>query len=479
VTQDSSDSRMKNKVLFIDDEENLLTMAKRVFANVWDVRTAINKDEAFEQLFNEEIVVVISDYKMPIVDGVTLLSEIKVLKPEIRRILLSGNLNLDTTIDAVNLANIHGVMQKPWKRDELIKKVNKEIEIYNENKKQKEEVKQLHEISQKSVAKPSDDLLDLMINLSEISSGTDFTDKFINTTSGLISLCEINWELYKDNSSDYSFRYIFQILLDAEVIANQYEQKVLIMYINLLRSYLHLVDKNIEEAFNNYKGSLFIYQWLAEHYIDDQVIEYIRKFPNIEEFSEYEVVKRYNNPKNSYRDQTEEEIQLEINEIFTRIDLEIIKSCVDELLKFDVSSMITFNQSLLNYLQSESAKLQHLIVIKDQLPIFDKKFYKSDSDANLISGFISAISNFLEELVNEQGDIETIKHKNGIIMFQTIGEYKYILLSSKDDIRLRIGLKQFAYKSFDILKEVPKNYYVNDDQMEELLNISEKTLGIR
>ena len=79
------------KVLLVDDEVQILKALIRVFIDCeYDVFTAENGKDALEILERQEVDLIISDMRMPDIDGYELLSRVKELYPNIIRIILSG-----------------------------------------------------------------------------------------------------------------------------------------------------------------------------------------------------------------------------------------------------------------------------------------------------------------------------------------------------------------------------------------------------
>ena len=102
-------------VLVLDDEENILRALERLLRpEGYRILTADRPQEAFELLAREPVQVVISDQRMPEMDGVEFLSRIKEIYPDIVRIALSGYADLDTVTEAVNRGWIFRFITKPW-----------------------------------------------------------------------------------------------------------------------------------------------------------------------------------------------------------------------------------------------------------------------------------------------------------------------------------------------------------------------------
>ncbi|MGR6873411.1 HD domain-containing phosphohydrolase [Pseudomonas sp. HK3] len=116
------------KILFVDDEPQMLTALQRVFrGKQFDVKIANSGAEALEILKEHPFDVIISDMRMPEMDGATFLASSIDLSPMSRRILLTGYSDQESTIRAINDGQVHQYMSKPWDNAELKKTVEAEI----------------------------------------------------------------------------------------------------------------------------------------------------------------------------------------------------------------------------------------------------------------------------------------------------------------------------------------------------------------
>jgi DNA-binding NtrC family response regulator len=103
------------KILLVDDEESVLRALKRfLIRKGFEVEIAHCGQEALDNLDRIRPDVVVSDFKMPGMDGAQLLATVAHKLPSARRILLSGCADLPLGIDAVFLP-------KPWDDDELLR----------------------------------------------------------------------------------------------------------------------------------------------------------------------------------------------------------------------------------------------------------------------------------------------------------------------------------------------------------------------
>jgi response regulator RpfG family c-di-GMP phosphodiesterase len=108
------------RVLCVDDDEQLLSGLERGLRKVCPVVTANGGPAALELLRNDrDFAVIISDMRMPVMDGAHFLAQARLLVPRAIRILLTGQADLDAVIQAVNAGHIHHYMHKPIEREEL------------------------------------------------------------------------------------------------------------------------------------------------------------------------------------------------------------------------------------------------------------------------------------------------------------------------------------------------------------------------
>lgn len=108
------------RLLLVDDEENVLNSLQRVLRREpWALTTANSGEEALAAMAEQTFDLVISDARMPGMDGATLLAEIRRRDPGCIRILLTGYSDITATIKAINDGQIYRHISKPWDDDEL------------------------------------------------------------------------------------------------------------------------------------------------------------------------------------------------------------------------------------------------------------------------------------------------------------------------------------------------------------------------
>lgn len=103
-----------NKVLFVDDEVNVLNALRRIFFNMFNISIAESGEEGLKILEQKgPYAVVVSDMNMPGMDGIAFLKKVKELYPETVRVMLTGKADISTAMEAVNKGNIFRFVTKP------------------------------------------------------------------------------------------------------------------------------------------------------------------------------------------------------------------------------------------------------------------------------------------------------------------------------------------------------------------------------
>jgi len=109
----------KIKVLYVDDEENNLLSFKAFFRKEYEVYTANGAFEAFELLAQTEIHIIVTDQRMPVMSGVEFLEQTIITSPDSIRLLITGQADINTVIEAINRGQVSKYIQKPWEWDKV------------------------------------------------------------------------------------------------------------------------------------------------------------------------------------------------------------------------------------------------------------------------------------------------------------------------------------------------------------------------
>ena len=121
----------KMRVLFVDDEENVLRALNRLFIDEpIEIHTAGSGKEGLEVLKSREIAVIVSDQRMPEMDGAQFLEKAREMSPDSVRIVLTGYADISAAIDAINKGGAYRYIAKPWNNDDLLLTVRGAIQRY-------------------------------------------------------------------------------------------------------------------------------------------------------------------------------------------------------------------------------------------------------------------------------------------------------------------------------------------------------------
>jgi DNA-binding NtrC family response regulator len=115
---------MTDKILFVDDEPAVLDGYKRMLRREFEVDTAVCGQQGLAEISNHgPYAVVISDMRMPEMNGAQFLSQVRQTAPDTVRMLLTGYSDMDAAMSAVNEGNIFRFLTKPCEKDLLGKAI--------------------------------------------------------------------------------------------------------------------------------------------------------------------------------------------------------------------------------------------------------------------------------------------------------------------------------------------------------------------
>ena len=109
-------------IIVVDDEEIVLTSIDSFLAleTEYNVLTFFSAKEALDYIKEDEVDLVISDYLMPEMDGITFLAYVREIRPEVPRIILTGYADKENAIKAINEVGLFQYIEKPWDNDDLL-----------------------------------------------------------------------------------------------------------------------------------------------------------------------------------------------------------------------------------------------------------------------------------------------------------------------------------------------------------------------
>lgn len=119
-------------ILLLDDEPNILSAVQRLLRQeeAWKLHAFSDPQEALDALAAHEYAVIVSDYQVPGLDGVTFLQFAKQSQPHAVRMILSAYGDRDSMMHAINKAEIYRFLPKPWDDHELRAALRSAIDLY-------------------------------------------------------------------------------------------------------------------------------------------------------------------------------------------------------------------------------------------------------------------------------------------------------------------------------------------------------------
>lgn len=118
------------RILFVDDEPSVLRSLERIARKVdAEILIASSGRDALDIINQAPVDVIVSDMRMPEMDGNQLLEQVAKITPETVRIVLTGFADMDMVLSAVNDGHIWGYLQKPWDNYELVVKLKQALQL--------------------------------------------------------------------------------------------------------------------------------------------------------------------------------------------------------------------------------------------------------------------------------------------------------------------------------------------------------------
>lgn len=119
------------KVQLVDDESHILSALQRLLRPYhWELHPFTDAQKALLALTEHEYAVIISDYKMPNLDGITYLQFAKQRQPHAIRMVLSGHGDRQSMMKAINQAEIYRFLSKPWESYEIETALKAAVDLY-------------------------------------------------------------------------------------------------------------------------------------------------------------------------------------------------------------------------------------------------------------------------------------------------------------------------------------------------------------
>ena len=134
-------------IVLVAEEEMVLTSIRSILTleTNYDVETFTSAAEALVFIKANDFDLVISDYLMPEMDGITFLAKVKEIRPEVPRILLTGYADKENAIKAINDVGLFQYIEKPWDNNDLLIILRNGLERQNLLKKLQSKINEINE----------------------------------------------------------------------------------------------------------------------------------------------------------------------------------------------------------------------------------------------------------------------------------------------------------------------------------------------
>jgi len=120
------------KILFVDDEPNVLSAIQRQLHGRFEVQTAVGPAPGLEALQNgRDFSVVVADMGMPKMSGVEFLAKACEMAPDVVRVMLTGYVNQTTAVEAINQGSIFRFLNKPCSTEKLVQTLEAAVAQHN------------------------------------------------------------------------------------------------------------------------------------------------------------------------------------------------------------------------------------------------------------------------------------------------------------------------------------------------------------
>jgi two-component system response regulator HupR/HoxA len=132
-------------ILVVDDEQASLNAIQRTLRKDFEIILALNGFSALEVLKKQEIAVILADQRMPELSGVELFQKALHIQPDTVRVLITGYMDIEAIIQAINDGQVYYYINKPWEPDELrliMKRAAERYTLIKENERLLQELQQ-------------------------------------------------------------------------------------------------------------------------------------------------------------------------------------------------------------------------------------------------------------------------------------------------------------------------------------------------
>lgn len=202
-------------ILIVDDESDILNSLNLVlgYAEEFSCNISVAKDAdtALAHLKDQEYDLVLSDYKMPGMTGVELLTKVKERYPKTIRMLITGYSDVEIAKEAINMAHVHNYLEKPWDNDDLTLSLYEALR--RKSKREKEAITEVDSV--KDALRLVNDLRDKILTEQKLVFSFDSILELNKFSFGISKMSNVRIEDFHV----FENQYIINILILPEMFA--------------------------------------------------------------------------------------------------------------------------------------------------------------------------------------------------------------------------------------------------------------------
>lgn len=265
-----SEQCINGKILFVDDEINILSSMKRLFRREgYGIFTAESGKDGLEILENNDIDVIVSDMRMPEMSGAEFLAIAYQKWPDTTRILLTGFSDVTATIDAINKGKIYCYISKPWEDEQLKVTVSnalrsrfleqERVRLEKLTQEQNEELKALNSSLEAKVLERTKELANQTERVEQAYTKLQGTyENTVKVFANLIEMCEKDSHKLSRKIADFVREFCGELNMSSEDVQTAYFAALLLnigkitLAEDLLNKSYYLMSKQEIEIFQEH-----------------------------------------------------------------------------------------------------------------------------------------------------------------------------------------------------------------------------------
>jgi CheY-like chemotaxis protein len=444
-------------VLFLDDDIAITTQLKEILSQRFTIYTANNKVDAYKILKDKDIGVVISDHYMPDITGIEFLTDVLKNYPLIRRLLISGKMDVNIAMESIDISKVHKILTKPFKSEQVIEELISQLGSYNSSLEYKTQLTEFveqdtnpFEIYVKQIKEIYSLFMPIWQNDQESNNAT-VLPQVINK---LVKFSAAINELYINEPSKYreGLNFIKQNLEDLYVIADYYKQINLLSYVSVLLTYYALLEEDVDEA-KRYYCEYLNSSFLISEAFRKSVLEDVNILPPI------------------MGDEFVSEIALD-----ARVT-DKIRGSITNVFLVEMQPYINLNETFLRFTKGYRTEFYTVLIIKNETIIYFKDKFDS-IDSLVLNNAIETIQKLSAEILHKSIQLQTMQFKGGVIQIQSYNNLQYVLISSENSIESRIKLRLLMIETLDVVERIQEKSPLTDPPTKSLNKKTNELFGL-